>query len=91
MTNICECIEWVDHSNFARSIWRPLEDIRDLTPFEVISVGFTIKETSKYIIIVSHLSDEDNSATGEMCILKATIKSRHKIKVINDKKKKLDK
>ncbi len=89
--NICECIEWYDHSSYTDCMWRSVKEIEHLSPRKVLSVGFVIKETPKYLTMVSHIIEDDEGMHGEMCILKSTIFARHNIRVTNKVKKKLNK
>jgi hypothetical protein len=66
-------VGWYDHCSFTENHWRTIEEYDDLSPFYIETVGWVIKETKKYIIVVSTLS-ESGKVLGDMCILKNTTK-----------------
>ena len=69
-------IEWWDHCSFMEYKWRSLDEISDLAPTLVKSVGWILKETKEYITIVSTLDEGESIACAEMCILKGQIKKK---------------
>jgi len=54
--------------------WRDYDLIKQLKPMIMTSVGYVIKQTKSYIIIVATKSEYE-TATGEMLIVKGNIKS----------------
>jgi len=67
-------IKWWDHCSYHLHQWRRLEEYHELTPMLMTSIGYVVKETKKYITVVSHMSDAE-SGCGDMTIIKAAIKS----------------
>lgn len=76
-----EVIEWLDHCGGQRDyIWIKAEDVMDLTPAHVISVGFVVKEETDYLILIPHSCEDD--CYGELLILKSTITRREILKAV---------
>lgn len=78
-----EYVEWWDHSSFKENCWRPIDEINDLDPVTIRTVGWLTKETEDYIILTSTLArpQEGYTQNGEhsMCILKGVMKDRRRI------------
>jgi len=73
-------LEWLDSVTLDSGGWSDIKkEIMPLTPDLVKSVGWVLKETDDYVILVSHL--ENAEASGEFCIPKACIKKRRVIKI----------
>lgn len=71
-------IEWLDHASYLEAIWRTHEELLDLVPPRVKTLGYLIEEREDAYIIAStvgKLDDpmEERSFCGEMCILKGTV------------------
>ena len=73
-----EMVSWLDHCSTTGGTWQSLETIRGLTPPEVCSVGWLIKETPRWIIIVPTFHEEEGY--GEILILKNDIIRRKRLK-----------
>lgn len=67
-----ELIEWVDSASLdgARG-WRSVTEIADLEPGHVLSVGWMVKETDTYVVLISQSGD--NQFDGEICIPKIAV------------------
>lgn len=75
-----EAITWLDHSGWSNGGWHDKElTIKEITPFEVKTVGFVIAETDLYLNVVGTLT-EANTIQGAFCILKTCIINRKKLK-----------
>ena len=72
-----EMIEWADHCSLSNNDrgWRPWSEIENMEVVPIFSVGWVVKETDQYVIMVSHLGD-DNDVYGEMLIIKTCITRR---------------
>ena len=68
------CISWYDHSAYDGGSWHDRKKIENLTPVFIKTVGWIVKETKKYYVVVSSWSDLDHMQ-GDFCILKGTVKS----------------
>lgn len=69
-------IVWNDHVSFTENLWRDFDTLKELSPMEVKSVGYIIKQEKDYYIMASHVTNAD-SGMGELCILKTDIKEFH--------------
>ena len=65
-------IVWIDHVSYTKSLWRSFDEMKELRPMEVKSVGYILSETPEYIILASHVTDS-NTGMGELLIIKANI------------------
>jgi hypothetical protein len=77
--NKLEIIEWLDHAAYSLSEWRDMDEIYNLEPVTVQTVGFVVKETKTYIVVISTFTTA-RQANNEFCILKGAILRRKKIK-----------
>lgn len=66
-------ITWLDHCKYSNTKWRSKEELSDLTPLIVTTLGWVIKETNDYYILASTKA-KGGSYEGEFLILKGTIK-----------------
>lgn len=67
------CITWHDHAAHDGGSWLDRKTVEDLTPVLIKTVGWVVKETKKYYILVSSWSELQHMQ-GDFCILKGTIK-----------------
>lgn len=74
-----ERITWEDHCSYINTGWKSGQELIELTPTEIDSVGWVIDEDKKRVVVASHLSTS-GAGTGEMCIIKKCIKSRKRLK-----------
>lgn len=59
-------VRWIDISSHDGA-WMDYSDAENLKPISVDTVGWIIKETNEYIVIVSSLSPEDGeTVTGSV-------------------------
>ena len=79
-------VEWLDHCSVSSTHWVSMQEIMDLTPVVAHTVGWVVKETDEYLVIVAtlqHVEDgtdaNDQDADGELLILKSCIKRREKL------------
>jgi hypothetical protein len=78
-------VEWVDHASYSQMTWRPLRstsesDALDLTPFEVTSVGYIVKDEPDHIVVRPTMCP-DGKGLGEMMLLRGSIRSIRKLHV----------
>lgn len=60
-------IEWLDSYNMGMS-WEFIKDIEQPSEMVCVSVGWTIKETTKYIIVAPNITDITNKKSlGTVC------------------------
>ena len=57
-----------------------LEDINELDPMTVITVGFVVKETPDHVNLCCSIDAKDYSFAGDLCIIKSTIVKRWRLK-----------
>lgn len=65
-------IEWVDSYSFYEQ-WDFIKEIAEPEIVKCISVGFVIKETDDSIMILPHISGENEAGRGGICIPKISI------------------
>lgn len=75
-----EYVEWLDHASYTEATWRSQEELEELGPILIKSIGYVKHETDQHIILASHCGENDKSL-GEMCILKSTIMARRPVKI----------
>ena len=73
-------IEWFDHCSLTGGVWHEKSDVENMAPMLVKSVGWVVKETDKYVIIVSSMFS-DVHVGGDVLIIKSCIKSKKVIKL----------
>lgn len=82
-------IQWKDHVSFTTSTWRTEEDYEDLGPALCETVGWIMKETDDYLIIVNTRNepgvkdldfDAPENYLGDILVLKSTITKRERLK-----------
>ena len=73
--DMCEVhyVQWIDSASLT-SPWSSPQDIADLEPAIVHTVGFLINETNDFITLVSSVTDD--AAGGDVTIPKVAIKDR---------------
>ena len=74
-----EYIKWLDHTAWDKAEWNDIEALEELEPVSVYSVGWVIKETEDYIIIVSTIQPDTDIVHSEFCVLKGAITERTKL------------
>ena len=83
-------VEWVDSCSCDR--WQYIEDLKDYTFLNVVSVGQVIKEDDKSIVLgLNVVEEKDAQVSGVMAIPKAAIKSLRELCVGDDEKEVLRK
>lgn len=68
-------IEWYDHCSYHANTWTNKALIRDNKPILITTLGFLINENKETYIVASTIDGEDNMMKGDLCIIKATVKS----------------
>jgi hypothetical protein len=74
-----EYIKWLDHTAWETAIWNDINKLEELEPVLVYSIGWVIKETPEYIIIVSTIQPDNDIVHSEFLILKGAIIERIKL------------
>ena len=81
-----EFFEWLDHCSTPNRHWVSMEDVLGLSPVIVHTVGWVVKETDDYLIVVATMQQVDEGADAssqdvhcEMLIVKSCIKRREKL------------
>ena len=76
-----EFITWLDHCTDSERGWQSLENILKLEPVVIDTVGWVVKETDDYLVMVASLQNvgENADVQGEMLVLKSCIKRREKL------------
>ena len=67
-------IEWEDSSGPATGVWHRLNDY-DHSPSRCRTLGYVVKETKRYVVVASSVSDAD-SLSGLITIPKSAIRKR---------------
>ena len=75
-----EAICWMDHCTYSQAGWKSEQDLTDLEPLAVMSVGWVIKETKLHVIIAATIDSQDKNFQGEQCLIKSTIVKRWRLK-----------
>ncbi len=73
-------VSWYDHCTYSESSWRDMEEVRELKPLLVNTLGYLISEDELSITLLSSLQDDQDKGLGEFVILKGTIKERFELK-----------
>ena len=71
-------IEWIDASSFSGGDWKDREQIQDLEPTQIMSVGWVIREDTKSVTLCPHMSE--HQGYGEMAISKSAIVKKRVLK-----------
>ncbi len=69
-------VEWLDHCSHENTNWRDLSTSTDIKPLTVFSVGWLAKDAPEYIVLVPHFQAEYGMCTGELCVMKASIRKK---------------
>ena len=70
-----EFVQWIDHANCQE--WYPQSQIaEEFVPCEIESVGWVLKETENYIILVSSRCEQTEKAARSVLIMKTLISKR---------------
>ena len=68
-------ITWIDSSSIPGGGWHSPGAIEDLSPVEIKTAGYVVRETKHDITIASQVT-EFGAVSGEVCIPKFAIKKR---------------
>jgi len=74
-----EYIKWLDHTAWDKAEWNDIDELEELKPVLVYSVGWVAKETNEYIVIVSTIQPDNDITHSEFLILKGVIIERIKL------------
>jgi hypothetical protein len=75
MKNKIVLIEWVDSYSVYEQ-WDFLKDLKEPEIMKCKSVGFIVKETNESILIMPHISGDNEAGKGGICIPKLSIIKR---------------
>lgn len=67
MTRELVLIEWLDAISAPKSGWKSVEKVSNAKPAVIKSVGWVLKRTKTYVILVSSLTD-DGDCDGDTVI-----------------------
>ena len=75
-------IEWNDASSKLGGIWHDGDDVHDLAPLLVRSVGWIVREDKTAVVIAAHThsSGDGHRLGGDLCVPKAIISKRVTLK-----------
>lgn len=68
-------VKWLDHCSYTETNWKDTKSCKSLSPVRVSTMGWLIKETKKYIVVVNHLANNGKNVDA-FCILKGAIIER---------------
>lgn len=55
-------IDWTDSVSFGHQRWRDLKEGEELTPSQIVSVGFLLHADKRHVRITGHLDDNENES-----------------------------
>ncbi len=80
---VFEMVLWKDHCSTGSTDWAKFTDILDLSPIEVCTVGWIMKETDEYLILCSTFYSPDGDHApcghGDIMILKNCVVHRSRL------------
>ncbi len=53
------CIEWIDSSEYEDADWKSEDEVKELTPMRIKSVGILVNEDDLYITLASSVNNYD--------------------------------
>lgn len=53
------CVEWLDSSEYDDADWKSEEEVKELTPMRIKSVGIIVNEDDIYITLASSVNNYD--------------------------------
>ena len=53
------CVEWLDSSEYDDADWKSEEEVKELTPMRIKSVGIIVNEDDIYITLASSINNYD--------------------------------
>jgi len=53
------CIEWLDSSEYEDADWKSEDEVKELTPMRIKSVGILVNEDDLYITLASSVNNYD--------------------------------
>ncbi len=77
-----ELIVWLDHCSIEGSGWHPISDALAMEPEPIYTVGWVIKETDVFLVVVNQAGENTDHISGDVLILKSCITLRKTI--LND-------
>jgi len=79
------CVEWIDSAEYEDAEWKSEEEVKELKPMLVKSVGILVNEDNIYITLASSINNADNKVEaqygGLLSIPKSAIKRRCSIPI----------
>jgi hypothetical protein len=65
-------VTWTDHCHISPGGWVGLDELDDVTPCPVVSVGFLLRRDRETLVLAQSVTDD--SATGVFVILRSCVK-----------------
>lgn len=69
-------VQWIDSASYATP-WSSPQDIAELEPIVIHTVGFVVNETDEFITLVNSLADD--AAGGDVTIPKVAVRQRRPV------------
>lgn len=70
-------VEWLDSASLTGGVWRDTNDVADLKPTRMRSVGWVLREDGESIVLIGHIAS--HQVSGDLVIPKTCIKRRYKL------------
>lgn len=68
-------IEWMDSASAAGGgTWKDAEELKELAPVRLRSVGWVLREDKESVVLVGHIAE--SQCSGDLCIPKKAIVKR---------------
>lgn len=70
-------IEWLDSASLSGGIWRDTDDVAELKPHVIRSVGWVLREDAVSVLLIGHIAT--HQVSGDLSIPKCSIRHRYKL------------
>lgn len=67
---------WEDACSMSGGGWHSMEDLENMSPLPIHTIGWLVKETKTYLVLASHLDGGGFTGSGDLCVPKAWIKKK---------------
>lgn len=74
-----EMFEWIDHWSLTGKTWFDAEEVNDVTPLRIMTVGWVVKENKEMVSICASYG-ENRKFSGQISLLKSAILNRWVLK-----------
>lgn len=68
-------VEWLDHCSLSGRTWYDLDEVLDVRPLHIKTVGWVVKETDEYVVLANQAT-EGEKFSGDICIIKSCVVDR---------------